>query len=613
MSYESVPLRRYPSTDEDVLEQSGTQANAATNTATDHQSLADSTNTSTNSQPRADSTNTASDQQSLAGSTNTATDHQSLADSTSVDHNAQNAQCPAPQSTSSTLKRWLAELSAWITGLIALAAIIITIGLHNGRPLPDWPYSISVNALVSIFATILKAMMMIPIAEALSQFKWLWYQKSHPLVDLCTFDQASRGSWGCLQLLYRMRFTTIASMGALLTLLVAMSDPFIQQLIQYVPCEQEQTSQQASVMRSNNYTATGVHVAAGIQSLDLPMQAAIYQGVYDSPINISTTCGTGNCTFPDFRTIVDIFSFIGERYTSPSIEEIENQELSAVRCSLSPCIHTYALNVSQGVSKQYLIDSIPMTRSTNLTEKLPYANFMASPMPCLINGSYFNATAFAQPNATNIYNGTGLLPDDQPVWLPKECVFNYQDPTGLEQHLSTFLAGSIMVVPQSKNYDPPWLGKIYNEGNFSFANVSAKWDNMAISMTNNMRRNGAPENSAPATGVAFVVDTCIIVQWAWIAYPSLLLILTLGFLLAVVLQSAAGGNQMVWKSTPLALVFHGLSEIVTANPSLKLDETKQMEKLAEEIQVTVGNDGSRSKFSVMEKDEKLGRMSRANL
>jgi cobalamin biosynthesis Mg chelatase CobN len=152
MSYESVPLRRYPSTDEDVLEQSGTQANAATNTATDHQSLADSTNTSTNSQPRADSTNTA-------------TDHQSLADSTSVDHNAQNAQCPAPQSTSSTLKRWLAELSAWITGLIALAAIIITIGLHNGRPLPDWPYSISVNALVSIFATILKAMMMVPIAE----------------------------------------------------------------------------------------------------------------------------------------------------------------------------------------------------------------------------------------------------------------------------------------------------------------------------------------------------------------------------------------------------------------------------------------------------------------
>lgn len=61
--------------------------------------------------------------------------------------------------------RWLTEILAYFVSLIALAAIIITLATHDGHPLPDWPFRISINALISVFAVILKATMMIPVAE----------------------------------------------------------------------------------------------------------------------------------------------------------------------------------------------------------------------------------------------------------------------------------------------------------------------------------------------------------------------------------------------------------------------------------------------------------------
>jgi len=64
---------------------------------------------------------------------------------------------------SSVYTRWLMELLASLVALLALVAIIITLVTHDGRPLPDWPFGISINALVSIFAVILKGTMMVPV------------------------------------------------------------------------------------------------------------------------------------------------------------------------------------------------------------------------------------------------------------------------------------------------------------------------------------------------------------------------------------------------------------------------------------------------------------------
>jgi hypothetical protein len=62
-------------------------------------------------------------------------------------------------------RKWLMELLASMVALLALVAIIITLVTHDGHPLPGWPFGISINALVSIFAVILKGAMMAPVAS----------------------------------------------------------------------------------------------------------------------------------------------------------------------------------------------------------------------------------------------------------------------------------------------------------------------------------------------------------------------------------------------------------------------------------------------------------------
>lgn len=96
---------------------------------------------------------------------------------------------------------WLLELFAWVTSAVALVVLIVTLFLADDRPLPHWPMRITLNSFVSILGTIMKAAMVVPIAEGISQLKWLWFKKAGVLKDIQTFDEASRGMWGSLKLL----------------------------------------------------------------------------------------------------------------------------------------------------------------------------------------------------------------------------------------------------------------------------------------------------------------------------------------------------------------------------------------------------------------------------
>jgi len=64
---------------------------------------------------------------------------------------------------------WIMEILSFVLAIIALAAIYITLAVHNERPMPQWPKLISINALISIFTAILKASLMMPVAEGMFQ------------------------------------------------------------------------------------------------------------------------------------------------------------------------------------------------------------------------------------------------------------------------------------------------------------------------------------------------------------------------------------------------------------------------------------------------------------
>jgi hypothetical protein len=63
------------------------------------------------------------------------------------------------------LKPWWMEISACVLVLLAIIAIVLTLAIHHNQPLPNWPFGISVNSLVSVFVVILKGGMLLILGE----------------------------------------------------------------------------------------------------------------------------------------------------------------------------------------------------------------------------------------------------------------------------------------------------------------------------------------------------------------------------------------------------------------------------------------------------------------
>lgn len=108
---------------------------------------------------------------------------------------------------------WFWEILALLVSLLALVMIFLILYLYQGRYVREWPYTITINALIAIFSTVLKAALFVPVAASISQAKWDWFhrQEGQTLADMEVYDQASRGPWGALRMLIVIRWRYISS------------------------------------------------------------------------------------------------------------------------------------------------------------------------------------------------------------------------------------------------------------------------------------------------------------------------------------------------------------------------------------------------------------------
>lgn len=101
---------------------------------------------------------------------------------------------------------WIWEVVAMLLAVGAIASIIALLVRYNGRPLPSWPYEITLNALIAVLTTIANASMAFPLSSGLGQLKWERMKKGYaPLADMEVLDEASRGAWGAINMLRRLR------------------------------------------------------------------------------------------------------------------------------------------------------------------------------------------------------------------------------------------------------------------------------------------------------------------------------------------------------------------------------------------------------------------------
>lgn len=165
-----------------------------------------------------------------------------------------------PHNIKFVIKCWLPELAGASFSLLCICAMITVLFYENGRSLSQWRLPIknmTPNTLISLFAMLTKVSLLVPIATCISQCKWHHFESgSRPLHDLQMFDDASRGPWGALKLLFRARRAgLLASWAARITIVALGVDPFVQLAITFPTRQVSLGHESASLPITRAFTA----------------------------------------------------------------------------------------------------------------------------------------------------------------------------------------------------------------------------------------------------------------------------------------------------------------------------------------------------------------------
>ncbi|KAK8039860.1 hypothetical protein PG993_008271 [Apiospora rasikravindrae] len=513
---------------------------------------------------------------------------------------------PRPAKTAEESGWWMFEIIACGISSIALAAILVTLALMDQRPLRTWPMKITLNSFIAFMSTIAKAALVIPVAEGISQLKWIWFRSKGSLEDIQKFDEASRGSWGSLKLLLYNKQVHLAKLGAFVMIAALCMDPFVQQVITYPTKMVPSPDRNATIPISRVYDNYSPGAIMALRTPTLDMKAAINSGIYNTSPHPSKDfamkphCATGNCTWPgtyhslavcskcanttalmektscfqdmcvyalpnglSFDTINRGSLYMNSTSDEPAVNFNETQptltSVSTMRgmhdmssqtlygiianeCVMYYCVNEYTAEVKNGVFNETLVESHTLDHRPAAME-----NITITIPP---SGNRKTETNYTM-------SGTAAAALNSHFW--GFWTGNVTGSTGREQASSDNVRALYDLGDDGRGGGVPKPGG----ENETIAAVAA-------AMTKVLRSNleldptGAEDAAARAAnqvvGVTWYEETYVAVRWPWMILPIGLEVLAFSFLIMTMIQCKRSGVA-IWKSSTLPMLQGKVSDL----------------------------------------------------
>ncbi|PKY05453.1 hypothetical protein P168DRAFT_233986 [Aspergillus campestris IBT 28561] len=484
---------------------------------------------------------------------------------------------------------WSLEIVNGGIALASFASIVAVLAWYDGRPMPDWPEGITLNAILSVLTSIMKAAMVLIITEALSQLKWSWFNQRKQLSDLAVLDAASRGTPGAILVLTRFMPKHLVSLGCFVLVIAVAIAPFVQQIVA-IQSRAVHTPAAPSVRICDTsiYTDYDQGEGPGMNKLPLGTTAALYSGIFQSQSTVSdaslASCPTGNCTFAPYQSlgfcsrcsnITDLLSMTttggssltmrtsnfklpnGWKFqTGMNLKNLMNSTTgrpllrvdtanvpvvlnftaisssglgaaaSATECALYFCVQTYEASVADGK----FTERIQSTASSEVTKTAddPAQDIRLTPETCYVNGT---------------------------KQAPDKCTYkvNWLSRVSMSNSLSPLLKGDgSLFVRNRPDWSSDTVRAVYgNEGNTT--EIDSVFHSLATALTRHARSSVC--HARTVTGITWGQQSFVHVRWGWLVLPGVLVVLSLIFLGITIFHTR---NQFIWKSSPLALLFSGL-------------------------------------------------------
>ncbi|OCT46598.1 hypothetical protein CLCR_01868 [Cladophialophora carrionii] len=220
-------------------------------------------------------------------------------------------------------KYWLFEFFGWTLALGCFIGAVSLLAVHSGRESPNWTltvgagryhktFGLTVNTVISIFATAFSSGILIPVAASINQLKWVWFQRGRrPLAHFQKFESAARGPLGSIMLLWTLRCRRLACIGAVIVL-AALGVGFSFQALVVYPLRAVAVGTSAIQRTNNEWQPISV-------TTEVPgsVIGAVYSGIFqyssvfsnrrivDAP-QMKVSCSTGNCTWHETYTSMSL-------------------------------------------------------------------------------------------------------------------------------------------------------------------------------------------------------------------------------------------------------------------------------------------------------------------
>ncbi|KAK6211377.1 acid phosphatase protein [Colletotrichum tabaci] len=533
---------------------------------------------------------------------------------------------------------WTFEIVSLCVAVLAAAAIVGVLAAYDGKPLASWRFQITINAVIALLATVATATMAVVLSSGISQLKWIHFKmRREPLSDMEVFDDASRGTWGALMMLVKLRGGFLGSFGAFVAISTLAFSPFAQQIATFHARTTNSTAG-ATNLRAQEYL-----IALSSQSASegfipiLPFKAAVYNGLFAENgkpwLSLPVNCQTGNCTWEPFETLgvcntcVDLSEFMIR-----ACEDGSNPEGDMTECGWSIPVgaklktHADVFSMTP-IFPQGLGD---MSYSTIMKlvfmgtenqggiagELAPWAR-QCTLQACVqtlsssvVNGELREKILHVETNDTV---ATATQESLEPIYISgvetkKSYPINMKVMMGMRSWFSDlFRNGSASRNQEviNKNITTPdnvivnlTVGISSGETFFDTdivqafywnyyeypAGIDMLMNDLATSVTVSFRSF----NGTKVTGVAHTVESYIHVEWSFLTLPLFTVLLTVLFLCASIYQTYRH-KASLWKSSVLATLVHGLDR--SARERLEdLGGLREQQKEAKTVKVQLDED-----------------------
>ncbi|KIW98533.1 uncharacterized protein Z519_00194 [Cladophialophora bantiana CBS 173.52] len=524
---------------------------------------------------------------------------------------------------------WLFEFFGWALACGCLVGTIALLAVHNGREAPTWTltvgssqyrktFGLTINTIISVFATAFNSGLLIPVAASISQLKWIWFQKGRrPLAHFQKFESAARGPLGSLILLWTLRCRRLACLGAIIVI-AALGTGFSFQALVVYPLQPVQVDV-ARIQRTNlNWGSNSLTT-----SLSNDMVGAIYSGIYqytDVSQMKNVSCSTGNCTWLETYTSMAVCSECHDVTASlkktcgtaqvssqaDGVQSVVNMSLpycnyslpNGLKASGVPSVNYSSLEISSSTadSVHFDADSALSVLSTiwtqwgsgvadwgNLGSLTPASDIMGiastQAIECAIYYCVqkFNASVSRGKLSERVIDtyakGRFTSPDVYVLEPPASFtnhsnkgyanVYQSNQLGAIRDFFSTQWAGQVLEfgTPPTNTPTTPiaqFLWGIFFEQS-PFAQFLQMFSSLAKSMSDNIRSYSIGSDAVPtADGATYQDKPHVKVRWGWLALPAALLGLALTLLVGTI-AATAHEKTLLWKGSGLAAFSHPLT------------------------------------------------------